>query len=87
MHKAEKHVEQIGEQVTSERMMEWVYLINGLLWTMCRIFELKDLDDLVQYARKFHLHGKRPKPFEVHLMSFYEKANGLSSDGITTQIQ
>ena len=82
VHEAEKHVEQIGKQVTSERMMEWVYLVNGLLWTMCRIFELKDLDDLVQYARKFHLHGKKLEPFQIRLMSFFEKANGLSSDEI-----
>ena len=76
-HKADIHR---VDEVTSANMIEWVYLVNGLLWTICRILKLKDICGMVQYARKKGLQGKPfLSKYEINLMNFFERANGIEN--------
>ena len=56
--------------------LRWVYLMNGLLWNICRILGLPSLDSLLARARKRRII-LQPSKVEKTLMSNYEKANGI----------
>ena len=65
------------ERLTSEDMMQWPYLMNGLLRNICFSLKLRNVDELVEFAGK-HLYVKQClRPVDKNLMRFYEKVNGL----------
>ena len=65
------------ERLTSEDMIRWPYLMNGFLLNVCYSLKLRNVDELLEFARKHASVKMCLRPYDFNLMRFYEKVNGL----------
>ena len=70
-----------GGKVTSQTMINWVYLVNGFLWNMAHILEVSNLDGLLRHVQSLSSFREERSnelmPYNLNAMVFFEKVNGI----------